>query len=164
MVSTGPASYKGPAGFAFTYGYVEMRALVPSGRGLWPAFWMLPADSESKPEIDIMEVLGDDPTRLYVHVHTIDASGAVKSQGADSIGPDLTADWHVYGLWWTKDGIAWYLDDAEVWRYSGAGIPSEPMYLVANLAVGGKWPGTPDPATVFPATYEIDFIRIWQEQ
>ncbi len=163
MVSTGPASYKLPAGFAFIYGYVEIRARVPSGPGLWPAFWMLPTDFESKPEIDIMQMLGDDPTTLHVHVHTVDTTGAVKSQGATSTGPDLTADWHVYGLWWTDDEIVWYLDDAEVWRFNGADVPSEPMYLVANLAIGGDYAGPPDPATVFPAIYQIDFIRIWQE-
>ena len=163
MVSTGPASYQGTAGFAFTYGYVEMRARVPSGNGLWPSFWMLPIDFESKPEIDIMQVLGYDPTRLRVHVHTVDATGAVESQGFGSIGLDLAEDWHVYGLWWTDDEIVWYLDGAEVWRFGGADVPSEPMYLVANLAVGGDYAGPPDPATVFPAIYQIDFIRIWQE-
>jgi beta-glucanase (GH16 family) len=151
MVSTGPASNQGTAGFAFTYGYVEMRARVPSGNGLWPSFWMLPIDFGSKPEIDIMQVLGYDPTRLRVHVHTVDTTGAVKSQGFGSTGLDLAEDWHVY------------LDGAEVWRFGGADVPSEPMYLVANLAVGGDYAGPPDPATVFPAIYQIDFIRIWQE-
>jgi len=163
MVSTGPASYKGPAGFAFTYGYVEMRAKVPSGNGLWPSFWMLPADFESKPEFDIMQVLGDEPTTLRVHLHTVDITGVVKSYGSGSTEPDLSEDWHVYGLWWTDDEIVWYLDGAEVWRFDGADVPSEPMYLVANLAVGGDYAGPPDPTTVFPAIYQIDFIRIWQQ-
>ncbi len=163
MVSTGPAVYRGAAGFAFTYGYVEMRARVPSGDGLWPSLWMLPTNFEAKPAIDIMQVLGKDPTTLRVHVHTVDSTGAVKSRGATSTGLDLAADWHVYGLWWTDDAIVWYLDGAEVWRFEGADVPNEPMYLVANLAVGGDYAGPPDSATVFPAFYQIDFIRIWQE-
>lgn len=163
MVSTGPRSDDDPAGFAFTYGYVEMSARLPAGRGLWPAFWMLPADFESRPEIDIMEVRGDEPTTHSVHLHTVDTSGMRQSHGVDSTGVDLSAGWHVYGLWWRDDELVWYRDGDEVWRYHGAGVPRQPMYLVANLAVGGEYAGPPDPATVFPAIYEIDFIRVWQE-
>jgi len=164
MVSTGPASYQGTAGLSFTHGYVEMRARVPAGSGLWPSFWMLPTDFESKPEIDIMQVLGDSPTKLHVHLHTVDTTGVVKSYGSGSTESDLSQDWHVYGLLWTNDALVWYLDGTEVWRYGGGDIPNEPMYLVANLTVGGDYAGPPDPATAFPATFEIDFIRIWQQE
>jgi len=164
MVSTGPPVYTAEPRYAFTYGYVEMRARIPSGRGLWPAFWMLPPTFDSKPEIDIFEVTGDDPTNLRMRVHYRDADGSSANQGSSYFGPDLSADWHVYGLWWTEDAISWYLDGDEVWRYDGDGISTEPMYLVANLAVGGEYPGPPDDETVFPALFEIDLIRVWQEE
>ena len=73
-------------------------------------------------------------------------------------------DWHVFAVDWQPDRITWYLDGkrrAEVTAPAMA-IPQEPMYLVANLAVGGDWPGSPNRSTVFPAEFAIDFVRIWK--
>ena len=165
MVSTGPGDYEGdvPAGFTFTYGYVEMSAMIPDGTGLWPAFWMLPADRESRPEIDVMEVPGGHPSRLSMHVHFLDDGDRIES-GESMATDDLSAGWHTFGLLWAEDELVWYLDGIEAWAYDGIAIPDEPMYLVANLAVGGDWVGSPDRTTRFPAMFEIDFIRVWQEQ
>jgi beta-glucanase (GH16 family) len=165
MVSSGPGDYEGddPAGFTFTYGYAEMEARVPAGTGLWPAFWLLPADRESRPEIDVMEILGHDPGTLAVHFHHDDGGERV-SVGESIDTADLAGGMHRYGLLWEERRLVWYLDGDAVWSYDGIGIPDEPMYLVANLAVGGEYPGDPDESTEFPAVFEIDRIRVWQEQ
>lgn len=147
----------------FRYGHVEVRAKVPAGKGFWAAIWLLPETRESRPEIDIMEVLGDSARTLRMHYHYIDAAGAKKSVGENVVTPNLTKDWHVYGVTWDRDRIVWYLDGKEVWRHADAAtISSEDMYLLLNLAVGGEWPGPPSRKTRFPSDYLIDYVRIWQ--
>lgn len=165
VVTTGRYDWEEPSETRFeaTYGFFEVRARVPSGQGLLPAFWMLPSSLESTPEIDIMEVLGHDPTRLEMHIHYRDGGDREGSAGRDVVSGDLSADWHVYGLDWSRDRLVWYLDGEEVWRYRDkANIPNEPMYLIINLAVGGNWPGDPDSTTRFPARLEIDYVRAWR--
>jgi beta-glucanase (GH16 family) len=76
---------------------------------------------------------------------------------------DLSAGWHVYGVDWEPDHIVWYVDGVERFRFQDtAHIPNEPMYVIANLAVGGDWPGAPDNSTFLPADLLIDYIRIWR--
>lgn len=151
-----------PSRFHFRYGHVEVRAKLPAGKGLWSAIWLLPETRESRPEIDIMEVLGDSLTTLRLHYHY--KRGETKeSAGEDVKTPDLSKDWHIYGLTWDADRIAWFIDGKEVWRYTDAAtISSEDMYLLINLAVGGEWPGAPSKKTKFPAEFLIDYVRIWQ--
>lgn len=165
MVTTGRdySDRFGPDRFATKQGYFEIRAKVPKGKGLWPAIWLLPSTQDEKPEIDIMEVLGDATNALEMHVHFLDGNKAVRSEGASAKTVDLSSDWHVYGLEWQKDAIVWYLDGKEMWRFKDpAGIPDEPMYLLINLAVGGEWPGSPDAQTAFPADFLIDYVRVWR--
>jgi len=150
-------------GFEATYGFFEIRAKVPAGQGLWPAFWMLPSSHASLPEIDIMEVLGHDPTLLELHFHHVDTNGEKQSAGREVATEDLSKGWHIYGVDWSPDRIVWYLDGQEVWRFSEREtVPNVPMYLLINLAVGGSWPGNPDSTTPFPARFEIDYVRAWQ--
>ena len=157
MVMTGGRKNKIDPGFTFTYGYAEARIKVPSGQGLWPAFWMLPADYNSKPEIDIMEILGHTPNIYRMHYHH--SGGSV---GGNWDGPDFSQDWHVIAVNWDSDEIVWYVDGVEHFRFEDASaISSEPMYLLLNLAVGGDWPGAPDASTPFPSYFEIDYIRVW---
>lgn len=151
-----------PSRFRFRYGHVEVRAKLPAGKGLWSAIWLLPETRESRPEIDIMEVLGDSLKTSRLHYH-FKRNGEPVSAGADAKTPDLSKDWHVYGLTWDADAIVWYIDGKEVWRYTDtATISNEDMYLLINLAVGGEWPGAPSKKTKFPAEYLIDYVRIWQ--
>ena len=149
-----------PVRYAFKYGFTEMRARLPAGRGLLPAFWMLPTDHTYDPEIDIMEVLGQEPNVLYGTLHyralARTPRGVVRT-------PDLSAGWHVFGLEWGPDRLVWYLDGAEWWRYANAGhIPDQTMYLLVDLAVGGNWPGSPDSSTKWPADMLIDYVRVWK--
>jgi beta-glucanase (GH16 family) len=163
MVSTGPASDCGPPAYAFTYGSVEARFRVPTGGGLWPAIWMLPADCESRPEIDILEVTGDDPGELIMHLHPEDRS--LDSLGSRFRSPrgSMAEGWHDIRLEWSAGSLEWYLDDVRVWSVVGSTVPAEPMYLVANLAVGGAYGGDVADDTRFPAVFEIDAIRITPE-
>jgi Beta-glucanase/Beta-glucan synthetase len=152
-----------PVRYAFKYGFTEMRARLPAGRGLLPAFWMLPTDHTYDPEIDIMEMLGQDPHVLYGTLHyRAELAGALTPRGVVRT-PDLSADWHVFGLEWGPDRLVWYLDGAEWWRYANADhTPHQPMYLLVNLAVGGNWPGSPDGSTRWPADMHVDYVRVWK--
>ncbi|WP_378949789.1 family 16 glycosylhydrolase [Mesorhizobium sp. ANAO-SY3R2] len=165
MVTSGRlyAQRAGADRFAARQGYFEIRAKIPRGKGLWPAFWLLPSTQDARPEIDIMEVIGNAPDVLEMHLHYTDEKGQKQSVGSNIRTVDLSADWHVYGLEWRPDAVIWYLDGKEAWRYQNApGIPNEPMYLLLNLAVGGDWPGAPDDKTVFPAEFLVDYVRVWQ--
>jgi beta-glucanase (GH16 family) len=149
--------------FAFTHGYAEMRARFPSGAGLWPSFWLLPEDHRSKPQIDIMAAVGDSPSVLRIHTNYITKDSTERSDGIHHHGPDLSEDWHVFGLLWEESRLVWYLDGEKIWTTTDPReIPDEPMYLLASLAVGGDYPGVPTTATRFPATFHIDYIRVWQ--
>jgi beta-glucanase (GH16 family) len=161
MVTTGPTdSSDSEAKVSWTYGTVVARLRVPAGRGLWPAFWMLPADRESRPEIDIMEVIGQDPGQIIMHLHPRDRDEDSPSERYRLPGKDLASGWHTIRLDWRPERLTFFVDGTEVWRVTGDQVPDEPMYLVLNLAVGGVYPGPPDDTTRFPATFEIDRIRI----
>lgn len=166
MVTTGRlyGEPRSATGFDATYGFFEMRAKIPDGQGIWPAFWLLPSTLEPLPEIDIMEVLGHEPNRLWLHYHRLDRRGDKQSAGKSVRTKDLSKGWHVYGVDWSPEHIIWYLDGREVFRFTDRNaIPDEPMYIIINLAVGGEWPGAPDQTTVFPARMEIDYVRAWQK-
>jgi len=148
--------------FSFTYGYVEVRAKAPAGKGLWSAVWMLPSDHTSKPEIDVMEILGHQPDVLEMHYH-FNSGNDRRDAGHSAEQSNLAGSWHVYGVEWSPDAIVWYLDGEEQWRYTDrATISDAPMYLIINLAVGGDWAGPPDAKSIFPTSLLIDYVRIWQ--
>ena len=142
---------------AQTYGHFEVRARLPRGKGLWPAVWMLPADHTWPPEIDVVESIGD-PRTAYVTAH----SKAVASKSVEvKVGDD---GFHTYAVSWDPQWLKWYLDGVETARQATPADMHKPMYLIANLAVGGKWPGAPDASTRFPASLDLDFVRIYQFQ
>lgn len=164
MITTGRNSSKKalPPKFIFLYGYAEIMAKIPRGKGLWPAFWMLPESHDSKPEIDVMEILGDKPNKIHMALHYRNSDGSADQSGGSWIGPDFSAGWHTFGIWWEPDQIVWYVDGIPRRRSNNSRhISKEPMYLLLNLAIGGDWPGTPDSATPFPSYFEIDFVRVW---
>ena len=143
--------------FAQTYGYFEMRAQLPTGQGIWPAFWLLPTDQTWPPEIDIMELIGSEPTTLYNFVHygnNIAADGATYEAG-------MTTGFHTYGVDWEPDYITWYFDGTAVSKLPTPDGVDKPMYILADLAVGGDWPGSPNASTPFPADFKIDYIRAY---
>ena len=148
MISSDPRNSQG---FLHTYGYTEARIKVPGGKGMWPAFWNLPWPVAWPPEIDIMEVIGSECYAEF-HLHP----------SADYKGTNVCDSWHTYAVDWRPGKIVWYLDGVERYRVEGSQVPSQPMYLLLNLAVGGSWPGNPDSSTPFPGVMEIDFVRVYR--
>jgi beta-glucanase (GH16 family) len=156
--------------FEFQYGRVESRIKVPSGQGLWPAFWMLGAniDEVSWPycgEIDIMEHINSE-NLVHGTIHW-ENNGHVYFGGNTSFDPNA---YHVYALEWDPSEIRWYLDGdifhtADIANgINGTSEFHEDFYLILNLAVGGDWPGYPDGSTVFPAQMLIDYVRVYKNQ
>jgi beta-glucanase (GH16 family) len=139
-----------------------MRAELPSGAGLWPTFWLLPANHSWPPELDVFEVLGSDPTTAVATVHSA-ATGAHTAIASAVATGDLSEGFHTFGVNWQQDIIQWYIDGAEVAEAPTPADMHQPMYLLANLAVGGagSWPGVAD-ASAFPATMSIDYIHVYQ--
>ncbi|MGI4944110.1 MAG: glycoside hydrolase family 16 protein [Janthinobacterium lividum] len=148
--------------FAQRYGYFEMRAQLPAGRGLWPAFWLLPADRSWPPEIDVFEVLGQAPGTLYVSTHS-KVGGPNVGVTQSIVVADVSKGFHRYGVDWRADRITWCIDGRQVGDEPTPADLNVPMFLLANLAVGGpgSWPGPPDSTTRFPAEMRIDYIRAY---
>jgi len=172
MITTGKDKWDTttPAKFSYQYGYMEMRAKVPHGQGLWSAFWSLPWVKSDPgywpPEIDVVEILGHNTAKAYMTYHWRGSATGHQVSGAKWTGPDLSQNFHTYGVWWKPSAIRWFIDGREVRAayMDNGNIPSRPQYLLANLAVGGSWPGAPDATTPFPSDLEIDYVRVWQKQ
>ena len=164
VISTG-GSPTSPPSFAFQYGYMEMRAKFPPGAGMWPAFWLIPADRSWPPEIDAMEWQGGTPKIDYATFHWTDSNGKHQSDGtAYNTGIDLSAGYHTYGLDWQANYITWYLDGVPIKTFVNAAvIPQKPMYIIVNLAVGG-WISFPNKHTPFPAVMSVDYVRVWNQK
>jgi hypothetical protein len=152
--------------FSQTYGYFEMSARVPSGRGLWPAFWLLPMDMSWPPEIDVMEVLGHDPKTIYTTLHSRRFDHGPRHQGYGIKTVDLSTDFHLYGVDWGPERVRFYLDRRLVFSRPTPDDWHVPFYVIVNLAVGGpkSWPGAPDAGTRFPAQLRVAAIRAWQRR
>ena len=167
MVTTGPPATRTDAKFAFQYGGAEARIRVPAGAEFWPAFWLLPASTESRPEIDIMEMHGDEPRTNDMRFHSFDSAGERGTFGDSTTGPDFTAGWHNFGVIWSPDQITWTIDGEakRTFRIDNdldLQLPHEPLYLVLNLAIDSD--ATPPLAgpEAFPAVVEVDWVQVWQ--
>jgi beta-glucanase (GH16 family) len=154
--------------FSHTFGWIEVRATLPTTQGIWPAHWMLGA---SFPwigwprcgEIDIMEYVGHDVDTVHFSRHWGDP---YTHRGTSFSGPNFSEDFHTYAIHWTAEELSWYVDGALRYRTSitDAGeVYRRPFYLILNTAVGGHWPGPPDHTTVFPQYHEIDYVRWYVE-
>jgi beta-glucanase (GH16 family) len=160
------------------YGRVEVRAKLPRGRGLWPAIWMLPTDERyggwpHSGEIDIMELLGHAPNKVYGTLHYGDARKGHDHQGTSHTlrAGTFADDFHVFRLDWEERVMRWYVDDGLYqtqtnWHTRRATFPApfdQRFHLILNVAVGGNWPGNPEPATVFPQAMVVDYVRIYRK-
>jgi beta-glucanase (GH16 family) len=150
------------------YGRIDISARLPGTKGMWPALWLLPASRAWPPEIDILELVGHDPFTIHMSNHwgPLGPGELPWNVGQTAThhftGPDFTADFHLFSLEWYPDSLRWLVDN-EVKFVSTQGIPHEPMYLIMNTAVGGGWPGSPDPTTIFPQYHDIDFVRFYTQ-
>lgn len=143
-----------------TYGYFEMRAILPQGAGFWPAFWLLPTSGAWPPELDVMEVVTRDPTSTHTTMHTSQTGSRVTTTAAHYLS-DVTKNWHTWGVKWTAETIVWYVDGVEIFRAPTPKDMHTPMYMLVNLAIGGGWAGAPNSATPFPAEMKVDYVRAY---
>ncbi|VTT99837.1 glycoside hydrolase : Glycoside hydrolase family 16 OS=Planctomyces limnophilus (strain ATCC 43296 / DSM 3776 / IFAM 1008 / 290) GN=Plim_1398 PE=4 SV=1: Glyco_hydro_16 [Gemmataceae bacterium] len=184
----------GTALLSQTYGRFEFRAKLPTGRGVWPALWMLPQDEKYGPwpasgEIDVMEARGQEPTKVLGTLHHGARWPANTHTGREFVFPEGStfADFHVYAVEWEPGEIRWLVDGKAYasqsfwWSSSktdgtkGVNPKAEgdlnpwpapfdqPFYLIMNVAVGGKFLGKPDKATVFPAEMLVDYVRVYEK-
>ena len=155
------------------YGRIEARIKCPLGQGLWPAFWMLGANSDTViwpncGEIDIMEYLGNSPTRMFGTVHGPDYSGGESiSKNFTLTNSRFDTDFHIFGIEWVENYINFYVDDKLYNQITPQDVPGEwvfnqPFYIILNVAVGGNLPGPPNTQTAFPQTMLVDYIRIYE--
>lgn len=144
--------------FSQTYGYFEIRADMPSNQGVWPAFWLLPADGAWPPELDVVEMLGQTPNTVDVTVHSA-ASGTHTVQSTLVNVPN-TDGFHNYGVLWQQNTITWYFDDVAVAQAATPADMHDPMYMLVNLAVGGI-AGTPTDGLPQGSDMKIDYIKAY---
>lgn len=157
----------------FTNGKIEARLKVPSGQGLWPAFWSLGADKLPWPtagEIDILEYVGKTPKTTYGTAHGPGYSGAQGIGKPFEFSQAVANDFHVYTIIKRPNEIIWQVNGVTYHRLTPADLPAggswvfeRAFFLILNLAVGGDWPGSPDASTVFPAQMSVDWVRIYKE-
>ena len=160
--------------FEFTYGKVEVRAKFPTGRGTWPAIWLLGDESKGGwprcGEIDIMENVGFDPAKIHFTVHTGAFNGAQGTQKTNAVVRDRPwEDYHRYGIIWTHERIEFFLDGEKVSEFANDGLGVDhwpfdsPEYLILNLALGGNWGGKKGvDDSIFPAEFRVDYVRVWK--
>jgi beta-glucanase (GH16 family) len=160
---------------SFEHGRLAIRAKMPVGQGLWPAFWALGTNIGSVGwpacgEIDVVEQLGQDPLTSYGTIHGVDQSGDPYGVGGSVTESAPWKGFHVYAADWTHNSISFSVDGAKyftahrrdvVQRY-GSWPFDHRFFLVVNVAVGGDWPGPPDGTTVFPQRMVIDWVRVYR--
>jgi hypothetical protein len=155
----------------FTYFRVDIRAMVPEGKGVWPALWTLGGNisAVSWPkcgEIDIMELLGQTPATVYGTVHW-DANGH-QMRGSSYALPagKFSSGFHIFSLIWTPGRFKWLIDNQEYFNLNRTEISAFPFdlpqFFIFNVAIGGNWPGSPDLTTKFPQHLIVDYIRVYQ--
>ena len=167
MVTSGPPTSEGDPKFAFTYGFAEARLRVPAGSGFWSAFWLLPASTQSRPEIDVMELYGSTPSISGIRFHGFDRNGERISFRDDIEGEDFSSDWHTFAVSWTPDRLTWLIDGIQVASLDADNdlaieLPSEPLYIVLNLAIDPDAPRPLAGPEAFPAALEVDWVRVWE--
>lgn len=155
------------------YGRVEVKVKLPTGRGTWPAIWMLP-DTDvygkwpNSGEIDIMEMVGFDPGNVHFTVHN-QSFFAANGKGDSKMIATASSDYHVYRLDWTPYAIRGFYDDALVFTYvnTGGGSSVYPydqnFHLLMNVAIGGDWGGQKGvDDSALPTTMNIDYVRFYK--
>ncbi|MET0463973.1 MAG: glycoside hydrolase family 16 protein [Chitinophagaceae bacterium] len=159
----------------FTYGRVEVKAKLPSGKGTWPAIWMLPTgatygDWPKSGEIDIMEHVGYDPNVVHFSIHSQAYNHVQGTQKtATRSVPTAMSEFHLYRVDWTPKDVRGFFDGVQVFSFAndGKGFATwpfdKPFHLLLNVAVGGNWGGQQgvDP-TVFPAAMVVDYVRMYK--
>lgn len=145
----------------FQQGKLEVRAKMPSGKGLLPAIWLWTNSGNTYPEIDIVEILGQEPGQAWSTIH-YEVGGLYSKTYSYADLQDLTTDFHIYGIEWHEDSLTFLIDGNPVYT-TAAYVPDEEMYLFINTAVGGDWVGEPDGTVEFPKELLVDWIRYYKK-
>ena len=160
---------------SFKYGRVDIRAILPKGKGIWPAFWMLPQENvfggwPRSGEIDIMELVGSEPSKAAATVHYGPGPGSIYINKSYTLsGSTFNDAFHVFSMEWQQDIMKFYVDNILYATINKADLGSnnypfnESFYFLINMAVGGNLPGSPDATTIFPQWLIVDYIRMYQQ-
>ncbi len=161
--------------YEFTYGHVEARIKVPSGRGTWPAFWLLSDQKRFGPwplsgEIDILEWVGNKPDEVLGTIHYGNTPGQsiFSSEIYKPGGRPVADEWHTYAIEWSANEISWFYDGYKFFTRTRADISPQAwpfthdFFIILNLAVGGTLGGAVSPSD-FPAEMRVDYVRVYKE-
>ena len=160
--------------FEQTHGRFEARIKLPTGQGIWPAFWMLGNDIDTVNwpqcgEIDIMEYRGQEPSVVLGTVHGPGYSASAGVTARYTLqGARFDTDFHVFAIEWTEDEIRWFVDGEHYHTVDPADIGGgewvfdHPFFILLNVAVGGGFVGPPDESTTFPQTMLVDWVRVYR--
>jgi beta-glucanase (GH16 family) len=167
MVTAGKATWK--------YGRFEIKAKLPTGKGTWPAIWMMPQNSTyggwpNSGEIDIMEHVGYDLGTVHGTIHTEAYNHKIGTQRGGSVYVgDAHTEFHVYSIEWTPDKITWYVDDEEYYSFRNLNLTykewpfDKPFFIIMNIAIGGDWGGAQGiDENLTEAVMEVDYVRVFQ--
>jgi beta-glucanase (GH16 family) len=159
----------------FTYGKIEGRIKIPTGQGIWPAFWMLGTGIDDNPavawpncgEIDIMENVGHIPATVIGTLHGPGYSGGSGLSVSQTLsgGEEYTDAYHTFAIEWGENVVYWLIDGNPIgskanWEAPGAWpFNNQDFFILLNVAVGGFWPGPPDGTTLFPQQMLVDYVR-----
>jgi beta-glucanase (GH16 family) len=158
---------------SFKFGRIDIRAKLPKGQGIWPALWMLgdnfpTAGWPTCGEIDMMEFLGHDLTKVYSTIHFKSGNNPRNISKSFINSTPLPDEFHVYSLVWETDKMRMLIDDKLIGEFlaselGGAANPfNDKFFFLFNVAVGGNWPGSPNTTTYFPQWMFIDYVRVFQ--
>lgn len=156
------------------FGRIEIRAKIPTGRGMWPALWTLGENRQSVGwpmcgEIDILENVGFDPDGVHFNIHTKAFNHKIKTNKGKRIEMARPFDdFHVYAIEWTAKAITWSVDGTDQFALEddGGGLEHWPFvadqYLIMNVAVGGGWGGAKGiDEAIFPQRMLVDWVRVY---
>ncbi len=157
----------------FRYGRIDVRAILPKGKGIWPAIWMLGSTVSATPwpacgEIDMMELLGNQPDKVYGTAHWANGGQSASSGGNYILASgDFSKKFHVFSIAWDSRKIAWYVDNQLYHTVKKTDVVGtypfdQPFFFILNVAVGDAWPGNPDGTTIFPQRMIVDYVRVYQ--
>jgi beta-glucanase (GH16 family) len=160
-------------GYSFQYGMIDYRAKMPAGQGLWPALWMINPLASTIGEIDVSEQLLGDLRTVYGSAHEWNGSTQLWGETQSGLLSSDATNWHDYQLIWQPGMLTWAIDGVAYAQYTEAEATAHgytwpfndnPMYLIANLTVAGssQWGGAPNASTIFPATMQVQSVKVWQ--
>lgn len=156
------------------FGRIDVRAILPKGKGIWPAFWLLPQHNvfggwPRSGEIDLMELVGHEANKSHGTVHFGPGPGSTQISRSYTLPSGIFNDeFHVFSIEWTLDQVKWYIDGNLFSTVNKADLGAanypfnEEFFFIINLAVGGNWPGSPDASTYFPQWLIVDYVRWYQ--